>query len=203
MTRQHAPSRLLLPMCHAASLGGTLTLVGTPTNLLVNSLMAGRGMPLLQIFDLFPVGLAIVVGCGITMFATYPTILKAQPPGDEAESDCFLETTVLPESKLVGQTVEANGLRKFAHLFLTEIVRDGRVIAPVEPDTLTRAGDLLGFSGDITRLNLLLQFDGLVTTASITNCRWTTWWRSSSRRTRLWHGALSRKWTSGRSSTPR
>ena len=172
-------------MCHAASLGGTLTLVGTPTNLLVNSLMAGRGMPLLQIFDLFPVGLAIVVGCGITMFATYPTILKAQPPGDEAESDCFLETTVLPESKLVGQTVEANGLRKLAHLFLTEIVRDGRVIAPVEPDTLIRAGDLLGFSGDITRLDLLLQFDGQVTTASITNCRWTTWWRSSSRRTRL------------------
>ena len=45
MTRQHAPSRLLLPMCYAASLGGILTLVGTSTNLLVNSLMVGRGMP--------------------------------------------------------------------------------------------------------------------------------------------------------------
>jgi di/tricarboxylate transporter len=163
MTRQHAPSRLLLPMCYAATLGGTLTLVGTSTNLLVNSLMVGRGMPALHIFDLFPVGIFIVLACGLTMLATYPRILKAQPPGDETESDYFLETTVLPGSKLVGQTVEANGLRKLAHLFLTEIVRDGRVIAPVEPDTLIRAGDLLVFSGDITRLDLLLQFDGLVT----------------------------------------
>ena len=162
-TRQHAPSRLLLPMCYAATLGGTLTLVGTSTNLLVNSLMVGRGMPGLHIFDLFPVGLLIVVACGITMIAFYPSILKAQPPGDEAASDYFLEATVRPDSKLVGKTVEANGLRKLAHLFLTEIVRDGNVVAPVEPDTVIRAGDLLVFTGDITRLDLLLQFDGLVT----------------------------------------
>jgi di/tricarboxylate transporter len=163
MTRQHAPSRLLLPMCYAATLGGTLTLVGTSTNLLVNSLMVGRGMAPLNIFDLFPVGIIIVLACGLTMLATYPKLMKEQPPGDETESDYFLETTVLPESKLVGRTVEANGLRKLAHLFLTEIVRDGRVIAPVEPDTLISAGDLLVFTGDVTRLDLLLQFDGLVT----------------------------------------
>jgi di/tricarboxylate transporter len=163
MTRQHAPSRLLLPMCYAATLGGTLTLVGTSTNLLVNSLMVGRGMPPLNIFDLFPVGIVIVLACGLTMLATYPKLMKEQLPGDETESDYFLETTVLPESKLVGRTVEANGLRKLAHLFLTEIVRDGRVIAPVEPDTLISAGDLLVFTGDVTRLDLLLQFDGLVT----------------------------------------
>jgi di/tricarboxylate transporter len=163
MSRQHAPSRLLLPMCYAATLGGTLTLVGTSTNLLVNSLMVGRGMPALQIFDLFPVGLLIVLGCGITMLATYPSILKAQPPNEETGSEYFLEATVRPDSKLVGKTVEANGLRKLAHLFLTEIVRDGRVVAPVEPDTLVRAGDLLVFTGDLTRLDLLLQFDGLVT----------------------------------------
>ena len=51
-SRQHAPSRLLMPMCFAASLGGILTLVGTSTNLLVNSLMIGRGLPGLHIFCL-------------------------------------------------------------------------------------------------------------------------------------------------------
>jgi di/tricarboxylate transporter len=163
MSRGHAPSRLLLPMCYAATLGGTLTLVGTSTNLLVNSLMVGRGMPGLHIFDLFPVGILAVIGCGLTMFATYPAILKAQPPNEESGSEYFLEAGVRPDSKLVGKTVEANGLRKLAHLFLTEIVRDGRVVAPVEPDTLIRAGDLLVFTGDVTRLDLLLQFDGLVT----------------------------------------
>lgn len=163
LTRQHPPSRLLLPMCYAASLGGILTLVGTSTNLLVNSLMVGQGMPALQIFDLFPVGIVIVLGCGVTILATYPRILKEQPPSEEPLSDYFLEATVRTGSKLAGRTVEANGLRQLAHLFLTEIVREGQVVAPVEPDEVIRAGDLLVFTGDVTRLDLLLRFDGLET----------------------------------------
>jgi di/tricarboxylate transporter len=162
-TRQHSPSRLLLPMCYAASLGGILTLVGTSTNLLVNSLMVGRGMPALQIFDLFPVGIMIVLGCGVTMWATYPKILTPKPISEEALSDYFVEATVRSGSKLVGRTVEANGLRQLADMFLSEIVRDGQLIAPVEPHEVLRAGDLLVFSGDVTRLDLLLRFDGLQT----------------------------------------
>src|SRR5687767_12136498 len=46
----HSASRLLLPMCYAASVGGTLTLVGTSTNLLVSAFLIGRGMPGLQMF---------------------------------------------------------------------------------------------------------------------------------------------------------
>jgi di/tricarboxylate transporter len=163
MSRYHPASRLLLPMCYAASLGGILTLVGTSTNLLVNSLMVGRGMPALAIFDLFPVGIMIVLSCGMIMLASYPRILKDKRPDEEASSDYFLEATVRSGSKLAGRTVEANGLRRLAHLFLSEIVRDGRLIAPVQPDEVVREGDLLVFSGDVTRLDLLLQFDGLET----------------------------------------
>ncbi len=162
-SRRHPPSRLLLPMCFAASLGGILTLVGTSTNLLVSSLLVGRKMPALHMFDLLPVGLLIVVACGVTMIALYPSILKEQPAAEDTASDYFLEATVSPGSRLVGRTVQANGLRNLAHLFLTEIVRDGRVIAPVEPDEAVRVGDLLVFTGDVTRLDLLAQFDGLKT----------------------------------------
>ena len=163
LSRRHSPSRLLMPMCYAASLGGILTLVGTSTNLLMNSLMVGRGMPGLHIFDLFPVGILIVVACGIVMLLSFPSILKEMPPTDEEVSDYFLEATVTAGSKLVGQSVEAGGLRSLAHLFLTEIVRRGQVIAPVEPDQILQADDLLVFTGDITRLDLLVQFDGLKT----------------------------------------
>jgi len=163
LSRRHSPSRLLMPMCYAASLGGILTLVGTSTNLLMNSLMVGRGMPGLHIFDLFPVGILIVVACGIVMLLSFPSILKEMPPTDEEVSDYFLEATVTAGSKLVGQSVEAGGLRSLAHLFLTEIVRRGQVIAPVEPDQIIQADDLLVFTGDITRLDLLVQFDGLKT----------------------------------------
>lgn len=161
--RQHAPSRLLLPMCFAATLGGTLTLVGTSTNLLVNSLMIGQQMAPLHIFDLFPVGALILLACTATMVALYPRLLPAQPPGEEQASDYFLEATVLPGSSLVGRSVDAGGLRRLAHLFLAEIVRDGRVIAPVQPEETIDAGDVLVFTGDLTRLDLLMQFDGLET----------------------------------------
>lgn len=161
--RTHAASRLLMPMCFAATLGGTLTLVGTSTNLLVNSLMIGQGMPGLHIFDLFPVGILIMIACGVTMVLLYPWLLKAQPPAEESASDYFLEATVRPDSPLVGKTVEGAGLRNLAHLYLAEIVRDGFTIAPVQPDRMLRAGDLLVFTGDLTRLDLLTRFEGLET----------------------------------------
>jgi di/tricarboxylate transporter len=161
--RSHAPSRLLMPMCFAASLGGILTLVGTSTNLLVNSLMVGRGLPPLQIFDLFPVGILIVVACGVTMLLWYPRLLPERAVVEHEASEYFLEALVQADSPLVGKSIEAAGLRKLAHLFLAEMVREGRVIAPVEPDQIIRCGDVLVFTGDLTRLDLLLQFEGLQT----------------------------------------
>jgi di/tricarboxylate transporter len=152
-----------MPMCFAASLGGTLTLVGTSTNLLVNSLVIGQGMPALHIFDLFPVGILLVLACGTTMALLYPRLLPAQAAPQEAASDYFLEATLRPDSPLLGKTVEQAGLRKLAHLYLAEIVRDGHVIAPVQPDRMLRLGDLLVFTGDMTRLDVLSRFEGLET----------------------------------------
>lgn len=161
--RTHPASRLLMPMCFAASLGGILTLVGTSTNLLVNSLLIGQKMPGLEIFDLFPVGIAIVVACGLTMVLLYPHILPAQPPAEEEASDYFLEARLRDDSPLVGTTVESAGLRQLSHLFLAEIVRDGHIVAPVQPDQVLQGGDVLVFTGDLTRLDLLVRFPGLET----------------------------------------
>src|SRR5512139_1015583 len=121
--RSHPASRLLMPMCFAASLGGILTLIGTSTNLLVNSLVIGQGLPPLQLFDLFPVGILIVVACGAMMVVLYPRLLKPQPQGEDTASDYCLEATVREGSTLVGKTVEGAGLRNLGHLFLAEIVR--------------------------------------------------------------------------------
>ncbi|MBQ0929197.1 SLC13 family permease [Ideonella alba] len=159
--REHSAARLLIPMCYAATLGGILTLVGTSTNLLVSSLLAGRHMPELHLFDLFPVGILIVLSCGAVMILLYPRLLKAQPPAEDEASDYFLEAEVLPDCPLVGKTIEQAGLRNLGHLFLTEIVRGDNLIAPVEPDRFVNAGDILVFTGDVTRIDLLAQFPGL------------------------------------------
>ena len=161
--QHHAASRLLIPMCFAASLGGVLTLVGTSTNLLINSFLVGRGMPGLQMFDLLPVGALLVLGGGALMVVLYPRLLKDRPPADDSARDYFVEASVKPDSLLIGRTVEANGLRNMGHLFLSEIVRGDRLIAPVEPDEVLAASDVLVFAGDVTRLDLLTRFDGLQT----------------------------------------
>lgn len=159
--RHHSATRLLLPMCFAASLGGVLTLVGTSTNLLVNSFLVGRGLPGLHLFDLLPVGALLVLGCGLLMLALYPRLLQDRPPAEDAARDYFVEAEVQPGSPLAGHSIEANGLRNLGHLFLTEIVRGERLIAPVEPHEVLQAGDLLVFAGDVTRLDLLTRFAGL------------------------------------------
>jgi len=157
----HSASRLLLPMCYAATIGGILTLVGTSTNLLVNSFMIGRGLPGLQMFDLLPVGLPILLACTLTMVLLFPRLLPVRAGSDGAAEDYFVEARVRAGSALVGRSVQDNGLRHLGHLFLSEIVRDGRLIAPVAPDEVVRADDRLVFAGDLTRLDLLAPFDGL------------------------------------------
>lgn len=163
-SNQHHPaSRLLLPMCYAASLGGAMTLVGTTTNLLINSFMLDRGMPGLHLFDLLPVGLLLLTGCGLFMVLAYPALMQVRPAGPESASDYFVEARIKAGSTLIGGTVENNGLRNLGHLFLSEIVREERLIAPVEPEEVLAEDDILVFAGDVTRLDLLARFNGLQT----------------------------------------
>ena len=159
--RAHSASRLLLPMCYAASIGGILTLVGTSTNLLVNTFMIGNGMAPLHLFDLLPVGLPILLACSVTIVLTFPWLMKPRANDEPPAVDYFVEAHVLPTSSMVGRSVEENALRHLGHLFLSEIVRDGRLIAPVSPDEAIEADDRLVFAGDVKRLDLLARFDGL------------------------------------------
>lgn len=157
----HSASRLLLPMCYAATIGGVLTLVGTSTNLLINSFMIDRGMASLQMLDLLPVGLPILLGCTLVMLLLYPKLLQPRDNETRAQEDYFVEARVRNGSPLVGRTIEGGGLRHLGHLFLTGIVRRDRLISPVEPHRLIEGGDKLVFAGDVTRIDLLAQFPGL------------------------------------------
>jgi len=162
-TTRHPPSRLLLPMCYAATIGGVLTLVGTSTNLLISSFLIASGRPALAMFDPFPVGILVMITTTTAMVLTCPWLMRGEATTDAVQDTYFLEARVRDGSSLVGRTVQANGLRHLGFLFLSELVREGRVIAPVEPDELIEAGDKLVFAGDVSRLDLLAGFDGLET----------------------------------------
>lgn len=154
------PGKLLLPLSFAAILGGALTLVGTSTNLIVNTMLIEQGNESLGFFDFTPIGAVALIACMFVILVrqnSLPDIEKEKL----ANQDYLLEARVSADSKLIGQTVEENGLRSLDALFLVEVVRQGRLISPVAPDEILMPNDKLIFSGDVSKILVLQQFDGL------------------------------------------
>jgi len=154
------PGKLLLPLSFVAILGGTLTLVGTSTNLIVNSMLIEQGQEGFKFFDFTLIGLAALGVCLLIIFFRMRT-LPDMAVDTLITKDYLLEAEVNPDSSLIGVTVEDNGLRNLDSLFLVELVRRGRLISPVAPDDTIQAGDKLIFTGDISKVLSLQQFDGL------------------------------------------
>jgi len=156
----HSASKLLIPLSYAAILGGTLTLVGTSTNLIVNSLVLDANLPSLGFFDFTLVGLCLVVTCGITLYCCRSLLPDRNMKEGEALS-YFIEAKVNPESTLIGKSVEQNGLRHLQSLFLVEIIRGNCVLTAIAPNEVIQENDKLIFSGDVSKVSQLHLFDGL------------------------------------------
>ncbi|MCQ8890802.1 SLC13 family permease [Pseudoalteromonas carrageenovora] len=156
----HSPSKLLLPLSYTAILGGTITLIGTSTNLIVNGFAVDAGMAPLGFFDFTLVGIgALSVG-----LITILVMLKYLPDNGKSDQEVipfYLEGKVQSGSKLIDRTVEENGLRDLKDLFLAEIIRGDERIYAVTPQQIIRQNDVLLFVGDIKSVPLLTRFDGL------------------------------------------
>lgn len=155
-----APEKLLIPVSYAAILGGTLTLIGTSTNLIVNSMLIEKGEAGFAFLDFFAVGAAAAVICLLVVLFRL-RLLQGEIRKDKTRSEYFVEAQVEPKSNLIGKSVQDNGLRNLDSLFLVEIIRQGRLISPVTPTEIIEAGDKLIFSGDVRQVSTLRQFNGL------------------------------------------
>lgn len=155
------PSKLLIPLSYFAIFGGTMTLIGTSTNLIVNSFVVEAGLKSLHMFDFLIVGSGIALVGTILMILFGPKLLPDIPMEEVYTQEYFLEAKVSDDSAMRRKTVQENGLRNLENLFLAEIFRDGRLISPVSPDTIVEAGDVLIFTGDIAHVEILKQFHGL------------------------------------------
>ncbi len=156
----HAPSRLLIPLSYAAILGGTLTLIGTSTNLIINSFVVDAGLPSLGFFAPTCIGLAILV-IGVLVLIPLSYLL---PHSDSNEHDVlpyFLEARVEAGSPLIGKSIAQNNLRALRKLFLAEVIRDGVTIASVTPDLVLLENDRLLFCGDVESVATLQEIPGI------------------------------------------
>ncbi|MDP5071623.1 MAG: SLC13 family permease, partial [Congregibacter sp.] len=161
----HLPSRLLLPLSYAAILGGTTTLIGTSTNLIVSSFLEDASGQGLAFFDFLPIGLAVTL-TGVAVMLVTAGVLPENPRDEVTVAEYLVEADVIAGSSLIGRSIAENGLRELESLFLVEIVRGEHLISPVAPQEFIAEGDRLIFSGDIAQVSLLERFDGLKTFAA-------------------------------------
>ncbi len=158
--QEHSASRLLLPLSYFAILGGTLTLIGTSTNLVVNALLVNYDLPEMSLLTFTPVGLVLLLIVGLSI-ALNTRNLKASSSSKLEFEQYFIDAEVKSDSRLVGRSVRQNSLRALDGLFLAEIVRDSQLISPVTPETIIFAQDKLIFTGDVKQIGQLQKLDGV------------------------------------------
>ena len=168
------PSRLLMPLAYATLLGGLMTLIGTPPNLLVAESLAQNGYEPFGLFDFTPIG-ATVMGIGVLFVALFGRFLlpKTRPTRARQASQRSLRaryklqeqtfTVRVPkDSVLVGKTLAESRIGSATGLIILALVRFGRSEALPARQTVLRAGDSLLVQGRVDQFRELQRWSDLV-----------------------------------------
>lgn len=161
---KESASRLLMPLSFAAMFGGTCTLIGTSTNILVNVIAQEYGLDGFGMFEFLPLGL-LITGVGML----YMLIIgRRLIPDRQAQNqltdryqlrDYLTEVELLPNSPLVGQTVDQIQLALDSDINIIDIIRDKEDIPLPSVTRFLQAGDKLILSSNLQGLVQLMQRD--------------------------------------------
>ncbi|MEE9397916.1 MAG: SLC13 family permease, partial [Methylococcales bacterium] len=160
-------SRLMIPLSYAAIIGGCCTLIGTSTNLIINSMLMDQNQALgLKMFDLAWVGIPCAVAVIGFVVLTSPWLLPKrramQLDLDDARK-YTVEMIVQPQTDLDGKTIEQAGLRHLHGLYLVRIDRGDHTLHVVGPKEILSGHDRLFFVGIVDSIVDLKKIRGLIT----------------------------------------
>lgn len=142
------PSKLLIPLSFAASLGTTITIIGAPAFLVASAVLQEVGRPGLGIFALAPIGLAISA-LGTVYMMTLGRLLLPERRGSGASAErfqldqYFTEVTILTDSPFADRTIADLENDPRYRFKIVGVVRDGRRTPEALPDRTLREGDVL------------------------------------------------------------
>ena len=151
-----SPSKLLMPLSYIAIIGGTLTLVGTSTNLLVNSIYVNSisSAPPLGMFEFAKFGLVmLVIGMAYLLIAV-PFLIPSRTVTSSLTKSYHMggyltELKVSADSPLVGRTCKERAVNKNYDITVLDILRDGKLISKNIRDTFIHPEDILFVRGSL------------------------------------------------------
>jgi di/tricarboxylate transporter len=165
------PSRLLIPLSYAAILGGSATLIGTSTNLIINGMVEEQtllpGLDTLQILDFARVGFPMIILGTIYLIGTGKWLLPMRKAiVDDLQThnrEYVIEAKVKSNSHLIGKTIAESGLNEVQGLVLIAILRKSFKITSVPSDVMLDKGDILIFTGETKNIaDLITTNSGLM-----------------------------------------
>jgi len=154
-TYQVSPSKMLIPLSYAAILGGTLTLVGTSTNLLVNSIYSGSGsVEPLGMFEFTRYGVILMSLGLIYILFIAPKLLPSRTVTSSLTKSYHLggyltEMKIIPESPLIGKTCLDRGINYNYDVMVLDILREKQLITRNIRRTPLQVGDTLFVRGTL------------------------------------------------------
>lgn len=167
-----SPSRLFMPLAFGAILGGTITLVGTPPNILTGEVMAQQGLVPFDLFDFSPMGVTLL-GVGILfMILVGLPMLPARLDAKDADRSSHLTRAyridenltsirIAQGSPLEDRTLVDTQLSSALGVSVLGVRRDGRKILAPGPDFVLKAEDWLMVDGRFSDLEALLAVRGV------------------------------------------
>ncbi|RKL65711.1 SLC13 family permease [Salipaludibacillus neizhouensis] len=163
--RNISPSKFLIPLSYATIFGGTLTLIGTSTNLVIHGFMLEHGMEGFSMFQLaivsLPAGLIGIIYMSTIGYKLLPDRKTSEESFDESSREYLSEASVETDSPLSGKTIEEAGLKNLEGLYLIEVIRNGDRIVPVPSFMKLKANDRLIFTGLLSTIVELQNIKGL------------------------------------------
>jgi di/tricarboxylate transporter len=145
-------SKLLIPLSFSSLLGGAMTLIGTPANILAMGILAERGLPTIGFFGFTPMGLVLLT-TGVLYMALVGRHLLPVREGAQGRQDVYrlreyvTEVRVSTTSPLAGKTLLDSGLGRDYDLTVLGLERDGECLERIGRDTLIQKDDLLTVEG--------------------------------------------------------